>query len=80
MKSRKLFACLITIFILAVILIVIILLDRDNLVSLGNTIVITIGGIICVYIGGNVANAWQKSKYYQEALDDGGTNGDQRKG
>jgi len=44
----------------------------DILGSLGQIIIIMIVGNGATYVGGQVADAWQKSKYYKSELDTGG--------
>jgi uncharacterized membrane protein len=44
--------------------------------EIGGAIVTGAVGIVLTYIGGNVADNWQRSKHYHQELDkDGGGNG-----
>lgn len=42
---------------------------RDQLAAVGPVIVTMIAGNAAAYIGGSVAHAWQRSKYYRSELD-----------
>jgi hypothetical protein len=43
--------------------------------DLGGAIVTGAVGIVLTYIGGNVADNWQRSKHYHQELDKDGGNG-----
>ena len=45
------------------------LVARDQLSAVGVTIIIMIVGNGATFVGGNVAAAWQRSKYYRSELD-----------
>lgn len=67
MKTRKAMAFWTTLFTLIVLFVVSAL--KEQLSSVGEIIVIMIVGNSATYIGGQVADSWQKSKYYRSELD-----------
>lgn len=66
MKSRKLLVFWVIHITLTIMFILIIIFAKELLASIGVTILMAIIGNGFVYVGGNVAAAWQKSKYYRE--------------
>lgn len=69
MKSRKATAFWTTLAILVTFYVLTLILAPDMLASVGVTIVIMVVGNAATYVGGVVADAWQKSKYYRSELD-----------
>jgi 4-alpha-glucanotransferase len=45
------------------------LVSAAQIASVGVTIIIMLVGNAATYIGGNVADAWQRSKYFRSELD-----------
>jgi len=45
------------------------LVASEQLSAVGVTIIIMLVGNAATYIGGNVADAWQRSKYFRSELD-----------
>lgn len=68
LKGRKLLVFIINHITLTAIIILAFFFAPDQIQAIGPTIIIMIVGNGFVYIGGNVADAWQKSKYYQSEL------------
>lgn len=66
MKNRKLLVFWVIHITLTIIFILIIIFAKELLASVGISILMAILGNGFIYVGGNVADAWQKSKYYKE--------------
>jgi len=67
MKTRKATAFWTTLLTLIILFVVSAL--KEQLASVGQIIVIMVVGNAATYIGGQVADSWQKSKYYRAELD-----------
>jgi hypothetical protein len=70
MKNRKLLVFIIIHLTLTAMWVIMAIFAREFLNSIGVTIIITMTGNGATYIGGNVASAWQKSKYYRPELEE----------
>jgi len=69
MKGRKALAFWVINIELLLIILLVAVLAKDMLSSIGVTCVIMLVGNGLTFVGGTVADAWQKSKYYNKALD-----------
>lgn len=69
MKGRKATAFWTTLFVLISLYVLTLLVASEQIASVGVTIVIMIVGNAATYVGGVVADAWQKSKYFKSQLD-----------
>uniref|UniRef100_A0A6M3LQF1 Holin n=1 Tax=viral metagenome TaxID=1070528 RepID=A0A6M3LQF1_9ZZZZ len=69
MKTKKATVFWTTLVVLVVLYIVTALVAEGQLSAVGVTIIIMLVGNGATYIGGNVADAWQRSKYFRSELD-----------
>lgn len=69
MKTKKATVFWTTLVVLVVLYIVTALVAEGQLSAAGVTIIIMLVGNGATYIGGNVADAWQRSKYFRSELD-----------
>jgi len=69
MKGRKATVFWTTLAVLVALYIGTMIVAPDQISSVGVTIIIMIVGNGATYVGGQVADAWQKSKYYRGELD-----------
>jgi len=69
MKSRKLTAFLVTEIVLVALYVLTLIVASSQIASVGVTIVIMLVGNAATFTGGQVADAWQKSKYFRAELD-----------
>ena len=69
MKTKKATVFWTTLIVLVVLYIVTALVAEGQLSAVGVTIIIMLVGNGATYIGGNVADAWQRSKYFRSELD-----------
>ena len=69
MKTRKATVFWVTLIVLFVLYALTAFVAKEQLASVGVTIIIMIVGNGATFVGGNVAQAWQKSKYYKSELD-----------
>lgn len=69
MKTKKATAFWTTQVTLVLLYVLTLILGRELLASVGVTIVIMLVGNAATYVGGAVADAWQKSKYFRAELD-----------
>jgi len=70
MKTRKATVFWTTLVVLVLLYVLTALIAREQLSAVGVTIIIMIVGNGATFVGGNVAQAWQKSKYYRAELDE----------
>jgi len=69
MKSKKAIAFWTTETVLVALYVLTLFVAPVQLASIGTTVVIMLVGNAATYIGGHVADAWQKSKYFRAELD-----------
>ena len=69
MRTKKATAFWTTEVVLVALYVLTLLIAREQIASVGVTIIIMLVGNAATYIGGNVADAWQKSKYFRTELD-----------
>lgn len=69
MKTKKATAFWTTEIALIMLYVLTLILGRELLASVGVTIVLMLVGNAATYVGGAVADAWQKSKYFRSELD-----------
>jgi type IV secretory pathway TrbL component len=69
-KSRKILVFWVINLQLLGLFVLSIFIAPDSLTGIGHTLIFGLIGNGAIYIGGNVADAWQKSKYYRQELDD----------
>jgi len=69
MKSRKATAFWTTFLALMALYVLTLIVASELLASVGVTIIIMIVGNAATYVGGVVADAWQRSKYFRSELD-----------
>jgi len=69
MKTKKATAFWTTEIALIMLYVLTLIFGRELLASVGVTIVIMLVGNAATYVGGAVADAWQKSKYFRAELD-----------
>jgi len=68
MKTKKATVFWVTLVVLVALYTLTALVAAEQLSAVGVTIIIMIVGNGATFVGGNVAAAWQKSKYYQPDL------------
>ena len=69
MRTKKATAFWTTETVLVALYVLTLLVAREQIASVGVTIIIMLVGNAATYIGGNVADAWQRSKYFRTELD-----------
>ena len=69
MKTRKATVFWVTMVVLVALYALTALVAAEQLSAVGVTIIIMIVGNGVTFVGGNVAAAWQKSKYYRPELE-----------
>ena len=70
MKTRKATVFWVTLIVLVALYALTAIFAAEQLSAVGVTLILMIVGNGATFIGGNVAQAWQKSKYYREELVD----------
>jgi len=69
LKGRKATVFFINLFVLVGLYALTLIFGPEQLPSVGTTIIIMIVGNGAAYLGGKVADDWQKSKYWRSELD-----------
>jgi len=69
MKTKKATAFWTTEVVLVMLYVLTLVLGREQIASVGVTIIIMLVGNAATYIGGSVADSWQRSKYFRTELD-----------
>jgi 5-bromo-4-chloroindolyl phosphate hydrolysis protein len=69
MKGRKAIVFWTTLGVLVALYVGTMIFAQAMLASVGVTIILALVGNGATYVGGQVADAWQKSKYYKPELD-----------
>lgn len=69
MKTRKATVFWTTLIVLVMLYVLTTLVAQEQLSAVGVTIIIMLVGNGATFIGGNVADNWQRSKYFRSELD-----------
>lgn len=69
MKSRKLLVFWVNLFVLVGLYVITVFYGGESIGQVGQIIIIMLVGNGAVYTGGQVADAWQRSKYFKRELD-----------